>query len=719
MSKKKKKSSLSRKRASTHRNSNAARKTPARVSLDKAVFLHRSGDIKEAARLYREILSQTPGQPDALHMLGVACYQTGDCHAAAQHIRDAIQSNPGNADYYSNLGAVYRQLSKSSEAMDCYRKAIELKPAHAATHFNLGNLYKEMNSYREAAGCYQNAILHKPDYVEAHNNLGIVFEAAGDPVAAVRSYQNALQIKPDYVDALNNLGNTLKTLNRYPDAVSCLRQALTLKPDLTSAYINLGNIYEDMGMVIEAGNCYTAGFNATKDNALAVKSALLCPLICDSVETISDFRERMDRQITSLTRKRIQIDNPYDRISSTNFFLTYHGLNNKDLHRKIAGFYLQACQSLGWNGCQPYTNEVSHRIKIGFISKFFRDHTIGKLNLGIIKHMSRQDFEVKLFRIPGTVDGLSGQIDNAADEVIQLPSDYEAARRCIASHHPDVILYTDIGMEPMSYFLAFSRLAPVQCTTWGHPDTTGIPNIDYYISNEHAESIGALNHYSETLILLKRFLMYFIPPKENHLLVERSRFGLPEDRNLYVCLQSQFKFHPDFDAIINDILSNDPDGIFVMFKGHHDHWNRMIRDRFSSSMPHLMGRIRLLDRIPQDLFADFIKIADVILDTVHFNGGYTSLLALACGQPVVTWPGKLLSGRLTYGLYHQMGVMDCVANSRQSYVDIALELAKNRQKRNDIKERIKSNVSCLCEDLEAVRELEEFIKSKVKREIPG
>jgi predicted O-linked N-acetylglucosamine transferase (SPINDLY family) len=110
----------------------------------------------------------------------------------------------------------------------------------------------------------------------------------------------------------------------------------------------------------------------------------------------------------------------------------------------------------------------------------------------------------------------------------------------------------------------------------------------------------------------------------------------------------------------------------------------------------------------------FLRVADVLLDTPHFTGGYSSLLAFACGVPIVTWPGAYMRGRLTMALYRQMNFMDCIAEDAQSYVDIALRAANDKTWADEIRAKIRSRSDVLFEDIEAVHELERFFEKAVR-----
>src|SRR5678815_2597611 len=155
-------------------------------------------------------------------------------------------------------------------------------------------------------------------------------------------------------------------------------------------------------------------------------------------------------------------------------------------------------------------------MRVGFISRHLFNHSIGKTTRGLLANLSRERFEtLALFVPPVRDDAISSFIRANCDRAVVLPARLAEARRAIAELELDILFYQDIGMEPFSYFLAFSRLAPVQCVSFGHPDTTGIPTMDYFISNDLFEPADAQAHYTERLFQLRdlgTLAYYYRPP---------------------------------------------------------------------------------------------------------------------------------------------------------------------------------------------------------------
>jgi predicted O-linked N-acetylglucosamine transferase (SPINDLY family) len=333
---------------------------------------------------------------------------------------------------------------------------------------------------------------------------------------------------------------------------------------------------------------------------------------------------------------------------------------------------------------------------------------------GIIAQLSRNAFSVTVLVPPQQPDHISEFIVRHADDTIVVPSSLEAARKVIAQEQLDILVYPEIGMDPFTYFLAFSRLAPVQCVTWGHPDTTGIPAMDYFISSEFLEPPDAALHYSERLVRLKHLPTYYYKPERPQGLKSRKDFGLEEDRVIYLCPQSLFKFNPDFDGLIAGIVRAHPEGRVVIIEGQWKHFTELILRRFHKTIPEAMDRIQVVPRQSSQDFISLLSLADVILDPLKWSGGSTTYEAMSFGIPIVTMPSEFMRGRVTYACYKQMDVMDCVAATEQEYVRLAVRLGTDPAHRAAIKAKLLNANPVLYENADAVRDLERFFMDAVR-----
>jgi protein O-GlcNAc transferase len=261
-----------------------------------------------------------------------------------------------------------------------------------------------------------------------------------------------------------------------------------------------------------------------------IRKALLLPIIPFSNEDLQASRETLAKAIQALLKQNLTMENPDVDVGVTNFNLIYHNQNARKNQEDIAKLYIAACPSLTYETkhCRPEQRQEKKVLSIGILSSFLFDHSFGKLVRGFVQHLSRDKFEVTIFRIPRKSDHILETIDRTTDNVIPLIGRLERDRQTIEDEELDVLFYPDIGMLHYTYCLAFARLAPIQVVSWGHPVTTGIPNIDYFLSSELLEGFGAQDHYSEQLITLGNMpAFYFHPdPPVKNLCPRRLRFAL-------------------------------------------------------------------------------------------------------------------------------------------------------------------------------------------------
>lgn len=626
------------------------------TAFKSAIQHHKAGRLRQAENIYRQILKAQPDNPDAWHLLGLMAHQAGNINTAVELIGKAVHLDPNRAQFFRSLGDALKAQGNPDDAIASFERATEIKPDYAKAHLDLGNLLREHGRLDDAAaGC-----------------------------------QRAIEIDPDYTDAYTSLGAAFYGQGKLDDAVASYRKALATNP---------------------------------KDPAsIKVRLFLSLPIVAQSKEQIIFHREQIKTSIEELCSQDVRIEDPSKTVGLTSFFLAYHGFNDKTLQRQIARFYLRACPSLGWIAphCRTrYGGPEGRRVRLGIASAYLRNHTIGTLNCGIVERLSRDRFEVIVLRPFGDHDDMAERINSAADKVVRFPRDLAVAREQIAGEELDILFYTDIGMAPLTYFLAFARLAPVQCVTWGHPVTTGIPNMDYFVSSVDLEPPDAEDHYSERLIRLKRLSVYYYRPEVPEPRPTRAQFGLPDDATLYVCPQSLFKFHPDFDGALGALLQRDPKGLLVLISGVPVHCDTVLQNRFAQAFPDACDRVVFLPRMGQQDFLRLLAVADALLDPPYFGGGNTSYQGLAIGTPIVTWPGPFMRGRVTLACYKALGVMDLVASDGQSYVELAYRLANDHGWREEVAARIKSRIHVLFEDLEAVRELERFFEQAVANANPN
>jgi len=140
------------------------------------------------------ILTQEPGNRDALNRLSTLLLQRGAFEAAAALIRRFIEIDPDFPDAHNNLGVALQGLERPSEAMRHFETAIELAPRRPEAHYNLGRALQSMSRSTEAREHFESAIALRPDYAEAHNSIGVLL-APNDPKEALAHFRRALEAR--------------------------------------------------------------------------------------------------------------------------------------------------------------------------------------------------------------------------------------------------------------------------------------------------------------------------------------------------------------------------------------------------------------------------------------------------------------------------------------------------------------------------------------------
>ncbi|PRG07825.1 glycosyltransferase [Burkholderia ambifaria] len=207
-------------------------------ALQEALTHHQAGRLGEAKTLYDAILHAQPGQPDAMHFLGLLACQLKQYDAGLALMERSLAARP-DASYFNNLGNMLRECGRLDDAIAHYRRAVALRPDYPEAHNNLGNALRDARDPAEAMQSCSRAIELRPGYAEAYNNLGNVLQDLGELDAAAASYGKAIAFHPAYAEAHSNLGNVLRAQERHADAIVHYRRAIELNPALRVAHRGL------------------------------------------------------------------------------------------------------------------------------------------------------------------------------------------------------------------------------------------------------------------------------------------------------------------------------------------------------------------------------------------------------------------------------------------------------------------------------------------------
>ena len=539
--------------------------------------------------------------------------------------------------------------------------------------------------------------------------------------AAIKHYQRFLGSQTGDIELYGKLSECLKNLNRIEEAIAILEEGIRHYPTAGKLHFEIVKINQYNGRTkLAISSAERATQILPNEYVFQLFKHLTLPIVYNTSEEITFYRERFVLELEKLIQQT-SLKTPEDKINAlrgfssfTNFYLAYQAHNVVESQSKYANLVHQVMVANYSQWVQPQSMPPlleNGKIRVGYISSYLHSYSGTLWLTGWLRYCNHQQFEIYCYYTGNDPDPITEQFRQYSDRFRHIPHNLEAVCQQIIDDKLHILVFPEIGMDAPTIQIAALRLAPVQCSAWGHPVTSGLPTIDYFISSELMEPKNAQLHYSETLIKLPNIGVAYPKPTVGKLNNSRLDFGLREDAVIYLCCQAPFKYLPQYDFILAEIARRVPQAQFIFPRGE------LLRERlkFAFAAVNLDSEDYCLFRtIPTR--HDYIAInflSDVFLDTFTWSGGNTSLEAIACNLPIVTCPGEFMRGLHAYSFLKMLGVTDTIAQNEEEYIQIAVKLGLDSQWRRDIAQRMSQRQYDLFDDQVCVTALEGFYRQIV------
>jgi protein O-GlcNAc transferase len=693
---------------------------------DLGVVLGGQGRLTEAVDCFQRAIDLNPNDAAAHNNLGGALGSLRRfAEAAACHER-ALAINPRFAMAHLYFGNTLRAQRKLDQALTHYEQALAIDPNFVLAHYNLATTLKKLGRIDAAVDHYRHAVALVPSSAEGHNNLGLALQELGKLDDAVAHCRRAVTLQPDFAGAHNNLANALKELGNLDEAAEHYDRALALAPHFAPAHYNLGLLYRGRSKLGEAAACFERAL-AVEPDFIEAKFALCMaqlPILYRDETEVARHRADYRQRLTALRGEVERAEEPgqwADMVGAHQpFYLAYQGLNDRDLQAMYGSLVCRIMADRYGPATLPPPPRPNEPVRVGIVSGFFRQHSNWKIPIkGWLSQLDRRQFQLFGYHTGIERDAETETAVALCDRFVQGPLPLTLWRQSIAADAVHVLIYPEIGMDRVSAQLAAQRLASVQCVSWGHPDTSGFPTLDYYLSSDLMEPPEAQDNYTERLIRLPHLSTYHEPREAAGNTVSRADLGLRATATVFWCGQAVCKYLPQFDQVFPRIAREvgDCQFTFIEFSGA-PHITELLRKRLEQAFAAFglssTDYCAMLPRLNPQKFADAIAQCDVMLDSIGWSGCNSTFDGLASDIPVVTMAGPLMRGRHTAAILKRIGVEETVAKSVEEYISTAVRLGRDEALRSAIRARISRNKHRVYRDRACIEALEGFLNDAAR-----
>jgi protein O-GlcNAc transferase len=676
----------------------------------------------EAVVAYDKALALKPDLAEAWLGRGDALNDLKRHDEAIAAYDKAVALKPRSEGVWLGRGNAFAGLKRHDEAFAAYENALAFAPDLEGAWLGRGNLLHDLKRHDEACAAYEKALEIQPDLAEAWLGRGNIYCDLGRYDKALAAYDEALTSKPALAEAWLGRGNAFLGIRRYDDAFAAYDKALALKPDLAEAWLGRGNILWEYNSIDAALAGYQKALEIRKDffAAKAARCLAELQLIYEDEGEIASRRASYQAKLAALSDEvkagHVSGDRKDLFKSKLPFYLAYQGHNDRDLQRLYGSMASHIMQAELPSLPLAHLAGPNEKIRIGFVSRFFHDHSNWKIPIkGWLGQLDRNRFAVLGYHVGSDRDSETDKASAMCDRFVQGMMSVDAWRKEIMADAPHVLIYPGLFMDEISLQLAAQRLAPVQCNSWGHPETSGLDTLDYYLSSDLMEPPDASEHYTEKLIRLPNLSIYYEPVENDPLIaMSREQLGLRQDALVFWCGQSLYKYLPQYDEVFARIAESVVNCQFV-FIGHSgaEQITEIFRGRLERAFALRNRRSSdhcvILPRLKPGEFVAAIGCCDIFLDSIGWSGCNSTLEGLAHNHPIITMEGPLMRGRHSAAILRMMDATETIAKSVDEFVSLAIRLANRPDERKSASQQIASNKHRLYRDRACIEALEKFL----------
>ena len=753
-----------------------------------ALDLHKSGKLREARRLYADILKVKPNHLESLFMIGQSWYQENKFDEALSYFNQGLKYRTGNIDFLLQKGKTLIKLNRFDEAkvlfdqlinsnkdnpqilfhsarnlkkigqleaaIELYERLLQIDTSHIQALNNLGNLYQQVYEYDKSLACYNKLIELDNHGVMAYCNKAGLFQKMGKLDEAGFYYQQALDLDAANALAMYNLGvisnrrhnqeealqwiqrsikhspenhkylstyaTTLWSLGKQEEAIEILQKLIKSGTKSEEPYLRLARIFISNQennraieilepYVIDNSYCYEGMYllgvlydlkqelekaeeyltMVAGHPEFTLKANMALQIIYSKLGRMDKYDEMMSR-VTNLLHQFVYSDRLEDEIPIYN--LAYYPFDYELITAATKKFSDSLIRSVcplrdRLNFSYPSTAD---KIKIGYLSPYFKKHPAGALIQGVLRYHDKEKFEVYGYAINCGHDEINQEIRSIVDHYVELDNLKPAEAAQKINNDGIHILVSLAGYNyGMKSEISAVRPAPIQIVCMDCHETMQTDFYDYVLKDAVVLNEENRGYFNESIAYLppSHFFNTELTPSDK--MVSRKDYGLPEGAFVFGCLNHPRKMSPLIIRCWVQILKRTSDTVLWLFHGGIQQFQENIyqvfaREGIDTDRIYFCGRESQKDHIRR------MELIDLFLDTPFYNGHTTCMEALWMDIPVLTLRGKTVSSRLASSFLHALNLTRLICESEKSYVERAIELARDKTSIDELKHFLNS-----------------------------
>jgi protein O-GlcNAc transferase len=662
------------------------------VTLARLRMAMAKGDTATAIALAQAMVKGEPVEAVVRHMLGAALLSAGQPAAAAVELERAVADQPAVAASWANLAvALWLAGGRAADAVSAAHHTIALQPAEASAWNGAGFVLLQSGALQQARAALEQALARDDALPEAWLNLSHALRLVGEQQAALIAAERAVALRPNHAKtrraralALAALGQTVEALaalealvatavsadaeswidlgtvrqdaGQLSGAIAAFQQAVALQPNSLRGWTNLGAALRQFGDVVGACACYERALAVDGDYLPARSNLLLCLRYRDDLDEVAIWRA----------------------------------------HQAFGQRY--PCSDAHSPPAAPAViRQRADRLRVGLLSADFRRHSVA------------------YFLAPWLAARDAGRVEIVAYSDVTHPDSVTARLRGLCSDWRSVAGWSDAALEgqlradaldvviDLAGHTAGNRLhalanhpVPAQVSWLGYPGTTGLPAMDWRLTDAVTDPPGSERWHSERLYRFDRPFLCYSPPNDAPAIPIRAARPFT-----FGSFNNASKISDACVDLWAAVLAAVP-GARMLIKSMQlgdAACAARLRDRFARRGI-AADRLILRGHIAQTggHLAQYAEV-DVALDTIPYNGTTTTCEALWMGVPVLTLCGVVHAARVGAMLMQAVGLPELVTTDAPAYIARAQALAAEPDRLRAVRQGLRARMarSPLCD----------------------